>query len=64
MELYDRDGNDSTGGEKGKALSSAISQLEKKYGKGAVMSSRSPQPLRCNAQGELLSTSTPNTLST
>ena len=38
MELYDRDGNDSTGGEKGKALSSAISQLEKKYGKGAVMS--------------------------
>jgi recombination protein RecA len=38
MDLYDRDGNDSNSGEKGKALSSAISQLEKKYGKGAVMS--------------------------
>jgi recombination protein RecA len=39
MELYERD--DETGesnGEKGKALSSAISQLEKKYGKGAIMS--------------------------
>ena len=35
MELYDRDGE--TGGEKGKALSTAISQLEKKYGKGAIM---------------------------
>lgn len=35
MELYDNDSNDS---EKGKSLSSAISQLEKKYGKGAVMS--------------------------
>jgi recombination protein RecA len=35
MELYDNDSNDS---EKGKNLSSAISQLEKKYGKGAVMS--------------------------
>lgn len=37
MDLYDRDG-DSNGGEKGKALSSAITQLEKKYGKGAIMS--------------------------
>ncbi len=36
MDLYDRDGNN--GSEKGKALSSAISQLEKKYGKGAIMS--------------------------
>jgi recombination protein RecA len=35
MDLYDRDGE--TGGEKGKALSTAISQLEKKYGKGAIM---------------------------
>ena len=35
MELYDRDGD--TDGEKGKALSTAISQLEKKYGKGAIM---------------------------
>ena len=35
MELYDRDGE--TGGEKDKALSTAISQLEKKYGKGAIM---------------------------
>jgi recombination protein RecA len=35
MELYDRDGE--TGGEKGKALSTAISQLEKKFGKGAIM---------------------------
>lgn len=39
MELYARSGDDSdNSGEKGKALSSAISQLEKKYGKGAVMS--------------------------
>lgn len=37
MDLYDRD-NDSNTGEKGKALSTAISQLEKKYGKGAIMS--------------------------
>jgi recombination protein RecA len=36
MELYDRE-NESNSGEKGKALSSAISQLEKKYGKGAIM---------------------------
>ena len=38
MELYERESE--TGlvtGEKGKALSSAISQLEKKYGKGAIM---------------------------
>ena len=35
MELYDRDGE--TGGDKDKALSTAISQLEKKYGKGAIM---------------------------
>jgi recombination protein RecA len=39
MELYERDKESSdTEGEKGKALSSAISQLEKKYGKGAIMS--------------------------
>jgi recombination protein RecA len=39
MELYERDGeNEGNGGEKGKALNSAISQLEKKYGKGAIMS--------------------------
>jgi recombination protein RecA len=39
MELYERNGNDDdNSGEKGKALSSAISQLEKKYGKGAIMS--------------------------
>jgi recombination protein RecA len=35
MELYDRGGE--TGGDKDKALSTAISQLEKKYGKGAIM---------------------------
>jgi recombination protein RecA len=38
MELYERENE--TGvmtGEKGKALTSAISQLEKKYGKGAIM---------------------------
>ncbi len=39
MGLYERDGNGGeNGGEKGKALDSAISQLEKKYGKGAIMS--------------------------
>jgi recombination protein RecA len=39
MELYGRGSDDSTNeGEKGKALNSAISQLEKKYGKGAIMS--------------------------
>lgn len=39
MELYERNDNgDDNTGEKGKALSSAISQLEKKYGKGAIMS--------------------------
>ena len=39
MELYERDnGEQMKDGEKGKALSSAISQLEKKYGKGAIMS--------------------------
>jgi recombination protein RecA len=39
MELYGRDGDEGTNdGEKGKALNSAISQLEKKYGKGAIMS--------------------------
>jgi recombination protein RecA len=39
MELYERNDNgDENSGEKGKALSSAISQLEKKYGKGAIMS--------------------------
>ncbi len=40
MELYERDNGDSVGveGEKGKALTSAITQLEKKYGKGAIMS--------------------------
>lgn len=37
MDLYGKDGNDSNDSEKGKALSSAISQLEKKYGKGAIM---------------------------
>lgn len=38
MELYEKDLPAEIDGEKGKALSSAISQLEKKYGKGAVMS--------------------------
>jgi recombination protein RecA len=39
MELYGKnDSGDENSGEKGKALSSAISQLEKKYGKGAIMS--------------------------
>jgi recombination protein RecA len=39
MELYEKNDNgDESSGEKGKALSSAISQLEKKYGKGAIMS--------------------------
>jgi recombination protein RecA len=39
MELYEKhDSGDENTGEKGKALSSAISQLEKKYGKGAIMS--------------------------
>ncbi|MFN4897074.1 MAG: recombinase RecA [Pseudomonadota bacterium] len=39
MELYDNNsGGDGNSGEKGKALSSAITQLEKKYGKGAIMS--------------------------
>ncbi len=38
MELYERDSENSENtGEKTKALSSAISQLEKKYGKGAIM---------------------------
>ena len=38
MELYARDGETSgASSEKGKALSTAISQLEKKYGKGAIM---------------------------
>ncbi len=41
MDLYDREGNN--GSEKGKALSSAISQLEKKYGKGAIMSLESSE---------------------
>jgi recombination protein RecA len=36
MGLYERDGDDDSN--KGKALDSAISQLEKKYGKGAIMS--------------------------
>jgi recombination protein RecA len=38
MGLYERDGSGDSDGEKGKALDSAISQLEKKYGKGAIMS--------------------------
>lgn len=39
MGLYEKnDERDESSGEKGKALSSAISQLEKKYGKGAIMS--------------------------
>jgi recombination protein RecA len=39
MGLYERDGSgEQNSGEKGKALDSAISQLEKKYGKGAIMS--------------------------
>jgi recombination protein RecA len=39
MDLYEKnDSGDENSGEKGKALSSAISQLEKKYGKGAIMS--------------------------
>ncbi len=38
MELYGRDDENENSGEKGKALTSAISQLEKKYGKGAIMS--------------------------
>jgi recombination protein RecA len=39
MELYDNNGeNNGENGEKNKNLSTAISQLEKKYGKGAVMS--------------------------
>ncbi len=38
MELYERENESGlVTGEKGKALSSAISQLEKKYGKGAIM---------------------------
>ncbi len=38
MDLYERNATDSeTSGEKTKALSSAITQLEKKYGKGAIM---------------------------
>lgn len=41
MDLYDREENN--GSEKGKALSSAISQLEKKYGKGAIMSLESSE---------------------
>ena len=38
MELYDNNDSNENSGEKTKALSSAISQLEKKYGKGAIMS--------------------------
>jgi recombination protein RecA len=39
MELYGKNGDSNeNSGEKGKALNSAISQLEKKYGKGAIMS--------------------------
>jgi recombination protein RecA len=40
MDLYERENEEGAkvDGEKGKALSSAISQLEKKYGKGAIMS--------------------------
>jgi recombination protein RecA len=38
MGLYERDDNGDSSGEKGKALDSAISQLEKKYGKGSIMS--------------------------
>ena len=38
MELYGRDDDNNNSGEKGKALTTAISQLEKKYGKGAIMS--------------------------
>lgn len=38
MELYARDDENGDSGEKGKALTTAISQLEKKYGKGAIMS--------------------------
>jgi recombination protein RecA len=39
MDLYAKnDSGDEDSGEKGKALSSAITQLEKKYGKGAIMS--------------------------
>jgi recombination protein RecA len=38
MELYGRDDENGDSGEKGKALTTAISQLEKKYGKGAIMS--------------------------
>lgn len=38
MALYERNGsNDDSSGEKDKALNTAISQLEKKYGKGAIM---------------------------
>jgi recombination protein RecA len=38
MTLYEKDSETTASGEKGKALNSAISQLEKKYGKGAIMS--------------------------
>lgn len=38
MDLYDNGDSNENSGEKTKALSSAISQLEKKYGKGAIMS--------------------------
>jgi recombination protein RecA len=39
MDFYNKnDSGDENSGEKGKALSSAITQLEKKYGKGAIMS--------------------------
>jgi recombination protein RecA len=38
MALYERNGsNDDSSGEKDKALNTAITQLEKKYGKGAIM---------------------------
>lgn len=38
MSLYEKDSDTNSTGEKDKALNSAISQLEKKYGKGAIMS--------------------------
>lgn len=55
MELYDRDGDGGENGEKGKALTSAISLLEKKYGKGAIMSLESSVgvPMESHSTGSL-----------
>lgn len=50
MELYEKDGEDNhKDGEKNKALTTAISVLEKKYGKGAIMSLGITAPERVEA---------------